>query len=217
MAKRESKKSKRLLKKARKESKDNAERNRILATIGLALVAIGSIAVYSVMNEEVVPLSEKCVTHTGLLSHEHTTLEIYINDNPRAIPNDVGIPTEDCMRPIHTHDSSGVMHIEMVDKDDVATLGAFFEVWRGWEVDRNVPEDLRTEPHFSAEGIIWQGTEYLVDDTHELVVTVYEYQNGEWDSGTVTQEYGDLVLGGNFSPDGSGNTDTRIRIEYREK
>ena len=56
MGKKESKKSKRLLKKARKESKDNAERNRILATIGLALIAIGSIAVYSVMNEEVVPL-----------------------------------------------------------------------------------------------------------------------------------------------------------------
>ena len=69
MAKKESKKSKRLLKKARKESKDNAERNRILATIGFALIAIGSIAVYSVMNEEVVPLSEKCVTHTVLLTH----------------------------------------------------------------------------------------------------------------------------------------------------
>ena len=217
MAKKESKKSKRLLKKARKESKDNAERNRILATIGLALVAIGSIAIYSVMNEEVVPLSEKCVTHTGLLTHEHTTIEIYINDNPRAIPNDVGIPNEECMRPVHTHDSSGVLHIEMVDKDDVATLESFFDIWRTWEVDRGVPVDLRTEPYFSAEGLIWQGEEYLVDETHELVVTVYEYQNGEWDSGTVTQEYGDLILGGNFAPDGSGNTDTRITIEYKEK
>ena len=43
------------------------------------------------------------------------------------------------------------------------------------------------------------------------------HQNGEWDSGTVTQEYGDLILGGNFAPDGSGNTDTRITIEYKEK
>ena len=217
MAKKESKKSKRLLKKARKESKDNAERNRILATIGLALVAIGSIAIYSVMNEEVVPLSEKCVTHTGLLTHEHTTIEIYINDNPRAIPNDVGIPNEESMRPVHTHDSSGVLHIEMVDKDDVATLESFFDIWRTWEVDRGVPVDLRTEPYFSAEGLIWQGEEYLVDETHELVVTVYEYQNGEWDSGTVTQEYGDLILGGNFAPDGSGNTDTRVTIEYKDK
>ena len=133
------------------------------------------------------------------------------------IPNDVGIPNEECMRPIHTHDASGVLHIEMVDEDDTATLGAFFEVWRKWEVDRGVPEDLRTEPHFSAEGIIWQGVEYRVDDTHELVVTVYHYQNGEYDGGTVSEEYGDLVVGGSFVPDGSGNTDTKIRIEYREK
>ena len=217
MSKKESKKSKRLLKKARKESRDNTERNRIMATIGLALISIGAIAIYSVMNEEVVPLSEKCVTHTGLLSHEHTTLEIYIDGNPRAIANDVGIPNEECMRPIHTHDSSGNLHIEMVDEDDVATLGTFFEIWRGWEVDRAVPEDLRTVPHFSSEGIIWQGTEYLVDDTHELVVTVYHYQDGGYDGGTVSEEYENLILSGNFAPDGSGNTDTKIRIEYREK
>ena len=217
MVRKESKKSERLLKKARRESKDNTERNRIMTTIALALVAIGAIAVYAIMNEEIVPLSEKCVTHSGLLSHEHTTVEIYIDGNPRAIANDVGIPNEDCMRPIHTHDASGVLHIEMVDKDDVATLGAFFEIWRGWEVDRGVPEDLRTEPHFSAEGIIWQETEYLVDDTHELVVTVYRYVNGAWDDGTISQEYEDLVLSGNHAPDGSGNTTTKIRIEYREK
>ena len=217
MVRKESKKSERLLKKARRESKDNTERNRIMTTIALALVAIGAIAVYAIMNEEIVPLSEKCVTHSGLLSHEHTTVEIYIDGNPRAIANDVGIPNEDCMRPIHTHDASGVLHIELVDKDDVATLGAFFEIWRGWEVDRGVPEDLRTEPHFSAEGIIWQETEYLVDDTHELVVTVYRYVNGAWDDGTISQEYEDLVLSGNHAPDGSGNTTTKIRIEYREK
>ena len=217
MSKKESKKSKRLLKKAKKENRDNTERNRIMATIGLALISIGAVAAYAIMNEEIVPLSEKCVTHTGLLSHEHTTIEIYIDENPRAIPNDVGIPSEDCMRPIHTHDASGVLHIEMVDEDDTATLGAFFEIWRGWEVDRGVPEELRTEPYFSAEGIIWQGVEYLVDDTHELVVTVYHYQNGEYDGGTVSEEYGDLVVGGSFVPDGSGNTDTKIRIEYREK
>ena len=121
------------------------------------------------------------------------------------------------MSPVHTHDSSGVLDIEMVDKDDVATLESFFDIWRTWEVERGVPVDLRTEPYFSAEGLIWQGEEYLVDETLELVVTVFEYQNGEWDRGTVTQEYGDLILGGNFAPDGSGNTDTRITIEYKEK
>ena len=217
MAKKESQKSKRLLKKSRRENKDNAERNRIMSTIALALVAIGAVAVYAIMNEEVVPLSEKCVTHGGLLSHDHTTVEIYIDGNPRAVPADTGIPDQECMRPMHTHDASGVLHLEMVDEDDVATLGVFFEIWRGWEVDRNIPEDLRTEPHFSAEGIIWQGTEYLVDDTHELVVTVYRYVNGAWDDGTVSQEYGDLVLSGQHAPDGSGNTTTKVRIEYREK
>ena len=53
LSKKESKKSKRLLKKARKESRDNTERNRIMATIGLALISIGAVAAYAIMNEEI--------------------------------------------------------------------------------------------------------------------------------------------------------------------
>lgn len=68
-----------------------------------------------------------CVQHTGVGMHIHTRLKIFIKGEEFKIPANVGV-TAACMRPVHTHDESGTLHLEFPNKTNVA-LGAFFKIW----------------------------------------------------------------------------------------
>jgi hypothetical protein len=70
---------------------------------------------------------EMCVNHTGIGSHTHATLQITILGTPFPIPADIGV-TPSCMRPLHTHDATGTIHMEFPSPRD-ATLGDFFRIW----------------------------------------------------------------------------------------
>lgn len=68
-----------------------------------------------------------CTTDMATQFHIHPYLEIMINGAPYEMPTDIGIhPT--CMNALHTHDASGVIHVEAPDKRDF-TLADFFAVW----------------------------------------------------------------------------------------
>lgn len=69
-----------------------------------------------------------CTSDMATRYHIHPELKIIINGVSQIISANIGIqPT--CMTSIHTHDSSGVIHIEApVQKDFV--LGDFFTVWK---------------------------------------------------------------------------------------
>lgn len=87
-----------------------------------------------------------CVQHEGVGMHVHPQLKIVIDGAERAIPSEIGV-TRSCMRPIHTHDESGKIHLEFPVQQDVR-LGQFFEVWeqpfsKARILDRTVgPDDL---------------------------------------------------------------------------
>lgn len=68
-----------------------------------------------------------CIQHTRLVMHDHFELEIRIKDKNYEIPANVGI-TPSCMRPIHTHDNTGTIHVEF-PYQRVIKLKDFFEVW----------------------------------------------------------------------------------------
>ena len=59
--------------------------------------------------------------------HIHPNLEIYVNGQKQEIPANIGI-IFNCMHPIHTHDTSGIIHIESPEQRDF-TLADFFAVW----------------------------------------------------------------------------------------
>ena len=68
-----------------------------------------------------------CTTDLATRFHIHSQLKIVINGEPRDIPADIGIsPT--CMNPLHTHDTSGEIHVESPQKRNF-TLADFFAVW----------------------------------------------------------------------------------------
>jgi hypothetical protein len=58
--------------------------------------------------------------------HIHTHLAIIKNGAMLAIPKDVGL--QGCAYELHTHDQSGILHIETATNKKF-TLGQFFSVW----------------------------------------------------------------------------------------
>lgn len=86
-----------------------------------------------------------CLGTESLYLHIHPWLEIWINGNNVTIPAGIGIkdPANDgtynnepvfgggastCFEPMHTHDDSGVIHIESPTNTNY-TLGEFFTEW----------------------------------------------------------------------------------------
>lgn len=69
-----------------------------------------------------------CVQHDGVGMHIHPHLKIVIDGEERTIPSEVGI-AQGCMRPIHTHDDTGMIHLEFPTTQEVR-LGQFFQIWQ---------------------------------------------------------------------------------------
>lgn len=69
------------------------------------------------------------LSQEGEALHIHQHLDILINGKPVPVPSGIGInPIARFISPLHTHDVSGVMHVESDVKRDF-TLGQFFDVW----------------------------------------------------------------------------------------
>lgn len=106
------------------------------------------------------PLSNECLDHSGLERHDHVTLEIYIDGQQRTVDANIGIQTELCngnennMHAVHTHDTSGRLHIELNEVGDVQ-LGVFFDIWG---------------VHFDETGIF----DHRTNSTHEMAMYVYQ-------------------------------------------
>ena len=72
----------------------------------------------------------QCNPGEQLQTHYHAHLTIIQDGQERALPARIGI-TDTCLYWLHTHDTSGVIHIEApaAQKDHTFTLGEFFDVW----------------------------------------------------------------------------------------
>ncbi|GLV60490.1 hypothetical protein KDH_73090 [Dictyobacter sp. S3.2.2.5] len=70
-----------------------------------------------------------CDTQEQLAYHIHAHLSIYIDGKPVALPQGIGIASDQsCIYWLHTHDTSGVIHIESPTQKDY-TLGQFTQLW----------------------------------------------------------------------------------------
>ena len=115
-----------------------------------------------------------CITAESYHIHPHLTIKI--NGESQNIPTNIGsVP---CHLPLHTHDNEGTIHVENAFQFD-ATLKQFFTIWK---------------KTFNSQQIM----DKMVDDTHELIMTV---------DGQPSSEYENLIL----------KDKQDIVIEYREK
>ena len=92
-----------------------------------------------------------CTLDMATKFHIHPNLKIVVNGTVQIIPKDIGINNL-CMNAIHTHDATGVIHVESPVRKDF-TVGDFFAVW-GKEFDKN------------------QILDYQADKTHVIAITV---------------------------------------------
>jgi hypothetical protein len=72
--------------------------------------------------------------HQSLAEHYHPHLAITVDGTPEEVPANVGI-SEDCMSELHTHDTSGEIHIETAVRGKTFTLLDYFDV-RGESIER---------------------------------------------------------------------------------
>ena len=71
----------------------------------------------------------ECNTTEYAVFHIHAHLDIFIDGKPISVPSQIGINTDaGCLYWLHTHDDSGVIHIESPLEREF-TLGNFFDIW----------------------------------------------------------------------------------------
>lgn len=80
------------------------------------------------------PPLEQCIVRENVSStdskymfHQHAYLTVTLDGEPFTVPANIGI-TSDCIRPLHTNDTSGTIHSEFV-KPVKFTLGNFVKLW----------------------------------------------------------------------------------------
>lgn len=69
------------------------------------------------------------LTAEGEALHTHQHLDLFVDGQPVPVPADIGInAAAGFLAPTHTHDATGIIHIESPVVRDF-TLGDFFDIW----------------------------------------------------------------------------------------
>ena len=70
----------------------------------------------------------ECDVVEHLTFHTHTNLTMIVDEKQQKIPAGIGIIPAKCIYWLHTHDDSGLIHMESPINQSF-TLGQFFEIW----------------------------------------------------------------------------------------
>ena len=102
--------------------------------------------------------------------HIHAHISIYINGTLNPLPQNTGIASDgSCYYWLHTHDSTGIIHIESPTQKDY-TLGNFFDEWSTNFSSLGYPSQLA----LSSGWQIWIGGKPYSGDFHNIPLTAHE-------------------------------------------
>src|SRR5579885_247542 len=115
-----------------KEKPQVSKSSRYKATAIAAVIAVAIIVVVYFSDDTVNPTG----TVQGVLCqpveatdfHIHAHLDLIVDSKPITIPAGIGIKPNECLYWLHTHNTSGVIHIES-PQQTTFTLGQFIQVW----------------------------------------------------------------------------------------
>jgi len=123
----------------REEARRRAARVKRITTfsiIGVVVLAVAGL-VYLVVAQSQTPANAaypvvdniSCQSTEQGGTHIHAHVTMYVNGTKTPIPANVGIaPDSSCLYWLHTHDDSGVIHIEAPEGVS-ATFGNFLDIW----------------------------------------------------------------------------------------
>ncbi|SRR5579875_26627 len=116
-------------------------KNRLIA-IGIIAAIVAGAAYFLVKSDSTVDNTFAaidgipCETREYGVFHIHAHLDVFVNGQPLTVPQFIGIMTGgpqsqqvSCLYWLHTHDDSGVIHIEAPEEKNF-TLGQFLDIWR---------------------------------------------------------------------------------------
>ncbi|WP_376795200.1 hypothetical protein [Thermogemmatispora sp.] len=117
-----------------------------------------------------------CDASEQVAVHYHAHLSIYINGQPIQIPANTGIAS-DCIYWLHTHDTTGVIHIE-APQNERFTLGQFLAIWKNKFLDlgSGFPGQLDQSTGWTVyvDGKPYQGDFHALPlQAHELITLAY--------------------------------------------
>jgi hypothetical protein len=96
----------------------------LIAVIAIAAGVVTNIITQQARSKD--PLYQ-CIESENLPYQAYVTVSVTINDQPVEVPASIGI-SENCLRPIHTHDTSGLVHV-VYDTPHNFTVGHFLWYW----------------------------------------------------------------------------------------
>lgn len=116
-----------------------------------------------------------CSSMEQLSYHVHAHLALFVNGVARPVPAGIGL-RRDCISWLHTHDPTGILHIE-APAPHTYTLGQFFSVW-GQPLDATHLLDQVTDDQHQlrayVDGQLYQGDPQTIPLTaHRDIVLEY--------------------------------------------
>jgi hypothetical protein len=114
-----------------------------------------------------------CDQLEGTKLHFHVHISIYVNGSPVSIPQSIGIVPNTCYYWTHTHDNSGIVHIEAPAQQSF-TLGNFFHVWEQQFTQLQYPVQLDTTDNWQVfvNGKPYHGNFHNMTLTSHLLITL---------------------------------------------
>ena len=131
---------------------------------------------YASLPDRLTPLGLKALSAEDFTYHVHQHLDIFVNGKKLRVPALIGIDDGAFITELHTHDASGIVHVE-AGKKFPYTLGQFFGVW-GVRLSKKCIGAYCSKPgsqlRFYLDGKPYLGDpNYLVLKNHEEIAIVY--------------------------------------------
>jgi hypothetical protein len=169
-----------------RSSRDISARRRRKQSKGLpwAYISVGiviavlliSLVVYNVVDKSTTSIGDykfpfQCLGIQGETLHVHIWLRIVIDGQNVTVPAYIGIVSPNgsstCFEPMHTHDASGIIHIESTVLGQNYTLGDLFDIWSATYGSVNF--------NGTSHPIVFNSTDifgYKADATHNITLLV---------------------------------------------
>ena len=111
-----------------------------------------------------------CQSHEVLDYHVHAHLTIYVNGKNFPLPTNLGIASDQsCFYWLHTHDSSGVIHIE-APSQQTFTLNTFFQEWSVRFPQMTYPTELDS----TAGWVVYVDGKPYTGDFHSITLVAHK-------------------------------------------
>lgn len=109
-------------------SKSSRNKVTVIAAVIAVIIVIG---VYLSENQQppaTVIQGVRCDPTESIDFHIHAHLDVIVDGKSVTVPAGIGIRPNECLYWLHTHNTSGVIHIE-APQETTFTLGQFIQIW----------------------------------------------------------------------------------------